>query len=247
MYRHPEFGNRQYHSGAGPIELQQSNRDGQQWNPTIVSIFEAHSRSTKPYEPNFTFQWETAHCEYLAYLNNHVANEEQLELSVHCQQQAEFGRMDHTFGLLQLASCLLSIEERRSLRWLTHKAILILQAVRIDDFSALYAHIPRFDRCRPWLSVMPVTPQPPNPYPPNWLPVPCCVGDSLNSCGLSQHPFEIPSRNRFQVGTCMIRVVDGTHVAYWESGVSTEVLRTSVTRIWGFCCAHRTWKLPNCE
>lgn len=93
--------------------------------------------------------------------------------------------MDHTFDLLQLASYLLSIEERRSPRWLAHRAVLTLEAIRIDDFSIRYAHIPRFDKFRPWLSVMPVKAHPPNPYPPNWLPVPFCVADSPNSCGLS--------------------------------------------------------------
>ena len=77
-------------------------------------MIEVHGwRRTQPYEPDFTFQGETAHCEDLAYLHNYVANEEELEFSVHCQQRADFSRMDHTFGLLQLASCLLSIEERR--------------------------------------------------------------------------------------------------------------------------------------
>ena len=95
--------------------------------------------------------------------------------------------MDHTFVPLQLASCLLSIEGRRSLRWLTHKVILTLNAVRIDGFSVLDTHIPRFDKCRLWLSVMPVNGHPPNTDPPNCLPVPLCGRDSLNSCGLSQH------------------------------------------------------------
>lgn len=110
---------------------------------------------------------------------------------------------DHTCGLLQLASCLLSIEEPRSPRWLAHKAILTLEAVRIGDLSVHYPHIPRFDRFRPWLSVMPVKPHPPNPSPPSWLPVPCCVGDSSNSCGLSQHAIAISWRRRCQGENCI--------------------------------------------
>lgn len=44
----------------------------------------AHLVKDKPYEPDFTFQRETAHGEYLAYFNDYVANEEQLEFSAHC-------------------------------------------------------------------------------------------------------------------------------------------------------------------
>lgn len=119
-----------------------------------------------------------------------------------CQQRAEPDRMDNTFGLLQLASCLLSIKERQSLRWLAHRVVLNLQAVRIHTFLMLYAHIPRFDKFRPWLSVMPVKPHPPNPYPPSWLPVPLCVGDSLNSCVPSQHLLWSQVAADFQGGTC---------------------------------------------
>ena len=44
----------------------------------------------------------------------------------------------------------------------------------------------------------------------------------------------------------LMSVSDETHVAYWESGISTEILRTSATQIRGFVGAHRTLKLPNC-
>lgn len=53
--------------------------------------------------------------------------------------------MHHTFGLLQLASCLLSIEERRSLRLLAHKAGSTLGNVSIDDLSVLYSMLTYLD------------------------------------------------------------------------------------------------------
>ena len=57
---------------------------------------------------------------------------------MHGQQLVDFGRIDHTFGLLQLAFCLLSIEGRRSPRWLAHKTELTLRTVsHYDTFHTL--------------------------------------------------------------------------------------------------------------
>ena len=104
-------------------------------------MVEGHiGRMKQPYEPDFTFQRKTAHCKDFAYLYNDVANQEQLELPMHCQQRADFSRIDHTFGLLQLAFCLLSIEGRRSPKWLARKVGSTLRTVSHYQPSILHAH-----------------------------------------------------------------------------------------------------------
>ena len=120
---------------------------------------------------------------------------------MHCQQQAEPGQMEAY--LRPTAACFLSALHKRTAvtRMASPQSRIEPASCQMDDLSMLYVHVPRFDKFRPWLSVIPVKPHPPNPAPPNWLPEPFCVGDSLNSCGSSQYTVVAPSRSRLLGGT----------------------------------------------
>ncbi len=106
--------------------------------------------------------------------------------------------------------------------------------------------IPRFDRCRPLLRLMPVNAHPPNPAPSNWLPERACVGDSLNSCDARQRRLPLFMRRRFKLARVVYEGPRCTHIADWKGRVSTKVLHTSVNVRHIFLHSEHTWKLPNC-